>query len=311
VTRPSSLAYATGALVDATTIVLPLGFALVEGMCRNAGVGLGRLAGAPAGRHPLLVQLWGVRDGRAELRGTDQHAWSERVGAATSTLAGAGAGAALGAGLGSLMGPLGAFWGAAAGWMGGTALGQTSGGAWARRVSQETSRILGTYAELAVTIPGAHLPDGRGPFQLVWGMYTDNAISQATAGTFGYGFGKRLTEIPRDGLQAWTVRDRGATVFEATLETPDDWTRPAASPLFGEIEPWLHLPLLGRPRPGRFAFSYLDRDHAAANVEVAAAPGSITIGPGFMEGVPPGRHAAKTVVHAKNVMMHLTTAVPV
>jgi hypothetical protein len=297
----SERVYATGATLDASTAVVLIPFDDARAAAAAEGLRLAPLEGAPPASHPVLVEFWYVRDGRAELDGSDQHEWSATAASAGAAIASAGVGALLGGSVGAWLGPLGAWWGAGAGWLSGATLGEAQGGVWGRRLSEQVSRALGTYGEVAVTMPGVWLPDGRGPFQRVLGMYTDSPIALWTAQTFGYGFGKRLCGLSVDPFRAWTVAEDGQPRLEARFG--EAATAEARAPL-GAIQAWRALPLLGAPEAGRFAISVMDRAPARESL----VGGIVTIHPGCFAPLPPGRHVPAAILQSPNVAVRLTRA---
>jgi hypothetical protein len=150
-------------------------------------------------------------------------------------------------------------------------------------------------------MPGVWLPDGRGPFQRVLGMYTDSPIALWTAQTFGYGFGKRLCALRVEPFRAWTVSEDGQPRLEASF---DEAPRAEARAPLEAIQTWRALPFLGAPAPGRFAVSIMDRALAPETL----VGGVVTIHPGCFAPLAPGRHVPAAVLHAPNVTVRLTRA---
>jgi hypothetical protein len=307
----ASEGYATGAVVDATVVALAAEAGPLRALCEQKGLRLAPIEGVPPDQHPLVIELWRVRDGRPEAGGRDQHQWSEQAAAAAAALTAAPLGALVGAGLGAWMGPVGWWLGSGAGWMSGAAVGGRLGGAAGRQLSEAAARTLGTYDEIAVTAPGVFLADGRGPFQLVLGMYASSAIALWTAQTFGYGFGKRLVEVGAQAFGAWAVREEGRTVLEARFDPPADWLSPDQVPQLAALRAWTSLPFLGSPGPGQLAISVMDRAYHGQGTQAAAATGLIQVGEGFLAPITPGEHIPPLAAHVTALEMRLGHARPV
>jgi hypothetical protein len=274
--------YATGAWLDFTTVTLMVDVAIL----RDALAHLPRLAiaavpEAPAGKHPVCIDLSRVRDGRPEPGGTDLHRWSELTGASMGALAGAGASGLMGA----WMGPLGFYWGAIAGATYGSAAGQRL----ARGVSEAASRSVGTYNEAMAFVPNVVTRDGRGPFLFSLGMHTDSVLSKRLAEVYRSGFGKRMAAIACHGFDRYEVRSpEGALLASASFTSPES-SRPAReAPALRHVIDWLAQPVLGHAGGGALSVSHVDRFYDDPTVRVAAVRGRLDVHEGFAPGVPRG-----------------------
>lgn len=255
--------YATGAWLDFTTVTLMVDAASLRAVLPSPRLDLAPIADAPPGRHPILLDLSRVRDGRPEPGGVDQHTWSEVMGAGYGAFAGA------------FFGPLGAAWGAAAGRMAG------------KQMSEVASRTIGTYNEAMAFVPNVAL-DGRGPHLLSLGMYTDSPVSKRLSEIFRSGFGKRMARIASRGFAFYDVASPGGARLLSAQLTPARFGPLADAPELRETIGWLSQPVLGHLGGGAFALAHVDRDYDDQGVRVAPVTGLLAIEHGFLPGVPQG-----------------------
>lgn len=270
---PPSRRYATGAWLDLTTITLMIDASLARSLVRAGSPRLdldldlapSDTASPADAKHPLLIDLARVRDGRPEPGGVDQHAWSEAAGAAW--------GAGYGALTGALFGPLGAAWGAS--------LGASFGRGAGRAASERAAATLGTYNEVMTFIPSVTV-DGRGKHLLSLGMHTDSPLSKRLSEIFRSGFGKRMAIIDCRGFTSYDVLSpAGARLLSARF-TPLGFAPLAATPGLRPVVDWLSQPVLGLLEGGALATAHVDRAYHDPAVRVASASGSLVIEPGFL-----------------------------
>ena len=311
--------YNSGGWLDATTIVLNVPRGPLEQRLRALGLSLLPHPDAPAGMHPLLIDLWRVHRGRLELGELDQHQAAARAGTVAGTAWGIPLGGLLGAGLGGLAGavsagqkagetrdPLGQWWatmlgwanGAAAGWSRGAAetaagLGR-AGGEMATSFSRAASTTIGTYNEVLVGIPNVLGRDrGCEPHLFVLGMYANSPVAIFGDRGLGTGYGKRLAQIRHSGFAGYEVRAPVGACLSAQFSAapPTCWNSVAATPGLTDLRSWFAQPLLGHDGRRGLARSHLDRALEAPGVRCAVGEGQLTIGRNFMPGVPAGTHA--------------------
>jgi hypothetical protein len=311
---------------------------LVEILRPFRRLSLSRVPEAPEGKHPVCVDLWQVRDGRPETRGIDQHTWSEMAGTATGAWAAGPLGMAAGAGYGALsgataggltgawLGPAGWLWGATAGWIAGAAMGAASGvtagatygasaGAQAGRgLSEMTSRTVGTYHEVMVSIPHVVARNGSGsPHLFVIGMHTDSPVSLWTQQAFGFGFNKHLATISSERFRSVEVRSRDGELLISVALAPAEphaWRPARDRPELEPVRRWLSQPLLGHVG-NRLTRSYLDRFYDDASVRLAPVSGSLVTSRAFGAGVPPGEYDIRPSVSGHNLGAFQAAGVPV
>jgi hypothetical protein len=199
-------------------------------------------------------------------------------------------GAAWGAGLG---GSVGVLWRAAlAPW--GIALGDhglmTRVAEWnALAASRATTSSVGTYCELMVSVPGVVL-EGRGGGRLhalVLGMLTDSALARWADLAFGFGYGKRAGRFRRDPRGGWTVSsDEGRPLVTIG---PRESTARLEDIDMEKIEAIFQQPLLGRPRPGGLARSWLRRSTRQPDAHVAPVALALGTSKALLGGILPER----------------------
>jgi hypothetical protein len=265
--------------------------------------------GSVRGKHPIILEIWRVRDGHLEVGGIDSHGWSELSGATTGLGVGGGVGTLVGAGVGGLagaagggllglwMGPFGWLLGATAGATAGAATGATLtgtagalvGARWgagaARRVSEAGSRMAGSYNEIMVTVPCKHVtPRGENEVAFVLAMYTDSALSRWGERILGFGYHKkpaRVTQVAADTLEVSTRASEPLLKIKVhDLLQSADSKQPAARPSL----PWLALPLLGLAPSGRAVISFLERSFSHDSVRLAAASVRVETTAAFLTG---------------------------
>jgi hypothetical protein len=272
-------AYATGAWLDITTVTLMVDAGQLGAALAPAGALL-PVPEAPAGKHPVCIELCHIRDGRPEPGGLDLHAWSEMAGF---------------------------WWGATAGWIAGAAMagppGAATGAAYsaavgrrvARVASEATSRALGTYHEAMAFAPSVAPRTGaRGPHLFSLGMHTDSPVSKRLSEVFGSGFGKRMASIAARAFDAYEVRaaDEGVLLSARLARAaPGRWRPAREQPGIAAVIGWLSQPVLGHLGGGRLAVSRLDRFYDDTEVRVAPVSGRLAVGAAFAPGVPAGEHA--------------------
>lgn len=337
------------AWVDAVVCPLPVDARDVRALLPpQAGLSLVPAPRTPRGRHPVIIELWQVHDGALETAGMDAHDWSELagtaagfgVGGSSGAMAGAGvgavAGAAGGGALGMLLGPIGLAWGAAFGATAGAttaaAVGATAGALWgarwvggmSRRASLVGSRVLGSYAELLVTIPyvvrrGDDDDDDDAPADGVVrafsaAMYADSTLSRFGERALGFGYRKQSTRITVDAAGAIRVQSRDRLLLEVSVspQPADRGTPPSA----GQVEGGLVRAALGQPllgaRSGRtLAVSHLDRAFDAPSARVAGASVTLNATAAFLDGAVTGRRRLESNASSNPWGAFIATGVPV
>jgi len=265
--------------------------------------------GGMRGKHPIILEVWRVRDGHLEMGAIDSHGWSELSGATTGLGVGGAAGAAMGAGVGGLagaagggllglwMGPFGWLLGATAGATAGAATGATLtgtagalvGARWgagaARRVSEAGSRIAGSYNEIMVTVPcKRRSPRGENEVAFVLAMYTDSVLSRWGERIFGFGYRKKPARVTQVAPHAIEVSTQGSDPL-LKVEVQDllrsGHSKQPAAP---QNMPWLALPLLGLAPSGRAVVSFLERSFGHDTVRLAAASVRVETTAAFLPG---------------------------
>jgi hypothetical protein len=279
----------------------------------RARLSLPRLPHVPKGRHPIVVEIWFVQDGLIELGGLTAHDWWALTGTVGGLGFGGVAGALVGAGIGSAagmanggalgmwLGPLGWWWGASAGAAAGAAVGGTAaattgamhGARWAAdaaySVSRTTSRVIGTYNEIIVTVPCRHQPR-RGPSRdvaFVLGTYTDSMASIVGEWFVGWGYRKSraLATFAGDGaLEVNTGGPRAALRLVCGQSLPPAAPAIVRSTAASVLTSWSH-PLLGVQRGDRVMVSFLDRWVVHEQVRCAPTPVRLESGDMFLPGL--------------------------
>jgi hypothetical protein len=241
-------------LVDAKRLASAIG--------KNGRLRLRRIPGIPAGRHPIVVEIWRVTNGRLELGGIDTHTWSARAGRALGDALSVSRRSALGRTLGAM----------------------------AEKVSALGSKTLGSFNEILVTVPNVVVGgDQRRIASWVLGMYTDSPLSMWGDRLTGFGFGKRLGIIKRSALGGCEVRSLdGRRLMIATLQPRGarrhGSTRPGAA-----VRRWMTRPLVGQLTPLALARSHFRRLFDGPDVRVQAVAGELFVAEGFLEGFDPVR----------------------
>lgn len=245
--------YNSAARLDAVGFGVPIERAALRTLLEPFALTLAPENGASA--EPVIwFELWRVQ-GAVVLGGLEQDQWFERAGRAASALA-AGSiaagraalrGAAEGGRAGARYGPLGAVWGAYAGFWGSAALaglaglggfhsrpalgaGRQSlaslrdgaetpaadggmdgyGSKLGRAISSSLSRAFGTYHELLIGVPGVRRAGAGAPHLLVLGMRSDGAVSLWGDRWLGTGYRKRAARILHSGAGEFDVWDSSA-----------------------------------------------------------------------------------------------------
>ncbi len=277
-----------------------------------SGLQLAQPPQVPDGRHPVIIEVWSLRDGLMQGGDLNVHDMWEMTGnlaglgmgvaggGAVGAGVGGAAGAATGAGMGMWLGPVGMLWGtaagAAAGAMFGAAMlgsaGATRAAQWAsqtgRQASVNNSRRIGSYNEVIVTVPSRRAgPDGvERDFAYVMATYTDNPMSIMGERLGGWGFGKSpaFGEFPAEGRLE--VKVAGRTLFQASRQYMGE--RRGSAPLLAMNSPVVrHLsqPLLGTLPCNRLMVSCVDRYMEDGAVEVSTARVSLQASEEFLPGL--------------------------
>jgi hypothetical protein len=216
--------YTTYSTARIDTLVCPVlvdSSALQSLVPQAARLSLPQLPHVPRGNHPVIVEVWRVQDGTIDYGGVSAHQWWEMAAGAAGLGLGGSAGAAVGFGLGGAagavnggalgmrLGLLGWWWGAVTGAaMGATIGAATTASAGARPAarlaaeigrlaSEKTSRVIGTYNEIVVTIPCRRV-QAESPTRdvsLVLASYTDSAASILGERLIGWGYKKIAREL--------------------------------------------------------------------------------------------------------------------
>lgn len=274
---------------------------------------LPRLPHVPAGRHPIIVEIWRVQDGLIEVAGLTAHRWWELAGGAAGLGFGGSAGAALGAGIGGAagaanggalgmwLGPLGWWWGATTGAAAGAAAGAaklattgaTLGARWAaatgRRTSEANSRVIGTYNEIIVTVPcRREYPGGlTHDFAFVLGTYTDSMASMLGESLVGWGYRKSRafgTHAEDGALEVSTGPSRVPFRIVNRHELPPMPPAVVRSTAT-QVLTSLSCPLLGVLPANRLMVSFLDRSFEDQEVQVAPVSVRLESSDAFLPGL--------------------------
>jgi hypothetical protein len=316
--RPApSAARHSAAWIDALVCPIRVDRArLAASLPRIDGLSLAPPQGRATGTHPVVIEIWRVRDGRVEAAGVDVHGWSQLLGGAAGLAAGGASGGAVGATFGGLVGAagggvmglpfgpagllLGALAGSMAGLSTGAALGAAGaaaygaglGGSASRRISETGSRLLGTYGEVLVTTPCLMATaEGPLPVAFVLAMYTDSRVSRWGEAALGFGFGKRPARMQIDGPRMEVRTAAGATLLRVALrDVPQPRPLAPAAPAAARVRAAAALPLLGQ-RSGRAMLSGLARHFDDRAVRLWPASGRLEVAADFAPGLAAGRHA--------------------
>jgi hypothetical protein len=340
--RRTSVRYLSGARLDSTTLGLAVDAAeLKKALAVHPRLALSPSLAGRSGKHPVVVDLFRVTEGRVEAGPTDQHglstmaggtfgAWyGAGVGSAMGSVQGALAGSTMGSYVGDWLGPVGSLLGAASGLLAGGAFGALAGlgpGAskGARvglvaggRASRRLSDTIGTYDEVLIGVPDVVVRgDGDRRYFFVLGMYTNSAIARWGDRTFAFGYRKQPATIVNEPFRSFRVSAGGRTVLSAEFAPvgEDDW-RAIDVPASSEMLALFAQPLLGITERGGLARSRLDRSFGDPAVRLATAGrASVTLGSGFATGIPEGRYAPRplspaqpwSVLHARSVMSRVS-----
>ena len=280
---------------------------------KAAGLSLPRFPQVPAGKHPIIVEIWRVQDGTIEVGGVTAHKLWELAGGVAGLGFGGSSGAAIGAGIGGAagaanggalgmwLGPLGWLWGAATGAAADAAAGAAMmattgamrGARWAaeagHRTSETNSRVIGTYNEIIVTVPcRREQPGGLArDFAFVLGTYTDSVASMLGEWLVGWGYrkSKALGGRTRDGALEVRVGSSGIPFrVVSRLELPPI---PAATvrSIGAGVYASLSLPLLGMLSTDQFMVSFMDRSFEHHAVRVVPAAVRLESGDAFLPGL--------------------------
>jgi len=255
----------------------------------HVGLTLPHLPHIPKGKHPIIFEVWRVQDGLIDFGGVSAHQWWEIAGGAAGLGFGGTAGAAVGVGIGGAtgaasggalgmwLGPLGWWFGATTGAAVGAAMGAamtaTTGARQAarlaaavgRRTSETTSRVIGTYNEIIVTVPCRRV---QRDFSFVLGTYTDSAASILGERLIGWGYRKSpaFGMRSKDGvLELSTGQMRSA--FRMVSRAESSVMAVSGAPVIAALS----QPLLGVLSPDRLVVSYLERSFHGGGVRVTPA----------------------------------------
>jgi hypothetical protein len=309
---------------------------LAASLPRIEGLSLAPLRGQRARSHPVVIEIWRVRDGRVEAAGVDVHGWSQLVGGAAGLAAGGASGGAVGATFGGLVGaagggvmglpfgPAGLLLGALAGSMAGLSTGAALGAAGAaaygaglassasRRVSETGSRLLGTYGEVLVTTPCLLATAGGAlPVAFVLAMYTDSRVSRWGEAALGFGFGKRAARLQIDGARMEVQTAAGATLLRVSLRggrQPQPLS--ASAPAAAKLRARAAMPLLGQ-RSGRAVLSGLERHFDDRAVRLWPASGRLEVAADFAPGMAASGHALERLGARSSRGTYAVTDLPV
>jgi hypothetical protein len=271
------------------------------------------LAHLPEGKHPVIVEIWRVRDGLIQFGEQDAHQIWEMTSGATGATMGFGAGSAYGAGIGGAagaangmnlgmwLGPFGACWGAAAGAAAGATMGaamMASAGAmqaarWAaiagRKTSERNSRSIGTYNEILITVPcRRHKPGvGMTNYSYVLATYTDSPASMIGEWLVGWGYRKSpaLGWYGNDGSLEVKVRASHrpfrVTSRPGASESSASFLRHANS----QVPAVMSYPILGILKGERLTVSFLDRCFDSPSTQVRPATVQLEGDDGLVPGL--------------------------
>jgi hypothetical protein len=335
--------YLSGARLDVTTLTLMVDAAEL----RRALAVHSRLAPSPQaavvrGKHPIIIDLFRVSQGRVEAGRTDQHALSALAGGSFGAFYGAGMGGAIGSVQGALagstmggymgewLGPVGSLLGAATGWIAGGAFGAMAGltpgvskgsllgAAAAGRASHKLSDTIGTYDEILIGVPDVVVKgDGERRYFFVLGMYTNSAVARWGDRAFAFGYRKQEANIVNEPFQTFQMSVNGRTSLSAEFAPipPQDWREINGQPEHEALFAMFKQPLLGLTERGRLARSRLDRSFADPAVRIAApARAAVTLDAGFSAGLPGGTYSLPAlsathpwgVLHSRSVMSRVS-----
>jgi len=212
----------------------------------------------------MWCELWHLSDGRLELAGLDQHAWSAMLGAWAGT-----------------------WWGAWRGMLTGRPQAMVTsareGASAAVEWSQIHSMTLGHYREMLLAIPSFAEGTSEGKPMLVVGMLTDSPIAQWADGAWGYGFGKRLARLEARSLLSWQV----ASSTGVPLLAVDVMTEAADPQQLTLLEQDFGSVLLGRRSDRQLVSSRLSRQ---AN-QVVGIRGQVHVSPALHPWLVAGTHS--------------------
>jgi hypothetical protein len=222
--------------------------------------------------HPVVLELWNIREGRLQIddRGQEE-VWSD-FGAMLGTFGGAWAGAATSVVAGRRNG---------ASLAGTVEAGARMGARATRRLSALVSSPFANYREVMIAVPGVRHP-GTEPCAFVLQMYSDSLFAVTGARVGGYGYNKVLANIvARD--DRWIVTDRGGLqVLDVSLRV-EQLADVVEQPRNAEVLRWMQGPLLGRTEQS-IKISYVQRGVDEPGVRFATASGAIGVGPEPLTG---------------------------
>jgi hypothetical protein len=287
--RPLPAGFNSGGRTDSLSCAIPVDRAALAAWLAR-GPGLRLVSTDSALPHPVWIDVASIHEGRAELGGVDQHAWSAL-------------------GYGALAATSAAAWGPLA-WAAASATGAALG----RSLSEWSARSLGTYDEVLVGIPDVLDPETGTPCTFVAGMITNSPVAVWGDRTLGCGYQKRLAPMTREAPARWQV-GAGGELLVATFERAD---APIAH-LREAARRRLEAPLLGWLAPGRFARTRLVRDFDAPDVVLRGAHGTLQLGAAFPAGLGPATATVDALddegvwgaIWVSGVMTRVTWAEPV
>jgi hypothetical protein len=209
------------------------------------------------GAHPLLVELWNVRDGAVQLGVTDQHEVFARVGSIWGGLAGALFGAPFG------MDP-------ACGYLAASRAAGRRASAWSR----DLARAAGEYSELMISVPHVLLDEARehGPHSLVVAMATDGALARWADRALGFGYGKERARFRADSTGRWSVERGGGPSLAVQCRLP---RRPHPPVDARPLDALFDLPLVGVAAGGRLVRSRLHRSFSGERTSATPVAASL------------------------------------
>jgi len=282
-------------------------------MPAHARLTLEPLPSVPTGYHPILIELWQIRNGVIRAGSFNAHHLSEMAGTLGGMSIGGTAGATVGAGMGSAAGAasagaLGIMFGPL-GWLmavtGGAAAGGVAGAAWgastgaivgaqrtahvARTISEAHSRVVGTYGEVIVTVP-CRWRGKRGSASdhaFVLGSYTDSIASVLGDRFLGWCYGKTGARIDRmpDVLELYDT-DTTPTMT-VTMQRPA--RTPAIETTLGHarhIIDIMRAPLLGRGTGTGMTMALLERTFTHNAIMLTPMTARVEAGNAFLPGLP-------------------------
>ncbi len=277
------------------------------------GLSLGPARGRSGRSHPVLIEVWRVRDGRVEAAGLDVHGWSQAGrwggwlggGGASGGAVGATFGGVVGAAGGGVMGlpfgPAGLFsarWPGRGGALDGCGIRRGGGrrvrrGAVrsaSRRIERDRLSLAWSYAEMLVTTPWCSRPPRakRCPSRSCW-RCTPTAVSPAGV---KLRWGSRSASA-RHGCRSTAADLEVQTSGRRNVAAGRRYAPPSRQPLpdrcgRGEgVRATAAMPLVGQ-RSGRAVLSGLERDFDDGAVRLWPASGRLEVADGFVPGVPAG-----------------------